>query len=79
VKAAVKSPAGLRPLLKRRESPLSRREDDAPVPRSSNGSHAQRAPRESPVPSQQLPDGAGNTSGSEVGIMTASKKVRHLI
>jgi hypothetical protein len=50
-KAAVKSPAGSRPLLKRRESPLPRREDDSPVPRSSNGSHAQRAPRELPVPS----------------------------
>jgi hypothetical protein len=49
--AAVKSPAGSRPLLKRRESPLPRREDDAPVSRSSNGSHAQWAPRESPVPS----------------------------
>jgi hypothetical protein len=49
--AAVKSPAGLHPLLKRRESPLPRREDDALVSRSSNGSHAQQAPRESPVPS----------------------------
>jgi hypothetical protein len=49
--AAVKSPAGSRPLLKRRESPLPRREDDAPVLRSSNGSHAQWAPHESPVPS----------------------------
>jgi hypothetical protein len=45
--AAVKSPAGSRPLLKRRESPLPRREDDTPMPRSSNGSHAQRTPRES--------------------------------
>jgi hypothetical protein len=49
---AVKSHAGSRPLLKRRESPLPRREDDAPVSRSSNGSHAQRAPHESLVPSQ---------------------------
>jgi hypothetical protein len=49
--AAVKSPAGSRPLLKRRESPLPRREDDAPVSRPSNGSHAQWAPRESLVPS----------------------------
>jgi hypothetical protein len=49
--AAVKSPAGLRPLLKRQESPLPRREDDAPVFRSSNGSRTQRTPRESPVPS----------------------------
>jgi hypothetical protein len=36
--AAVKSPAGSRPLLGQRESPLPRREDDAPVFRSSNGS-----------------------------------------
>jgi hypothetical protein len=47
--AAVKSPAGSRPLLKRRESPLPRREDDTPVSRSSNGSHAQRAPCTRPV------------------------------
>jgi hypothetical protein len=47
--AAVKSPAGSRPLLKRRESPLPRRKDDAPMSLSSNGSHAQRAPHESPV------------------------------
>jgi hypothetical protein len=49
--AVAKSPAGSRPLLKRRESPLPRREDDAPVSRSSNGSYAQRAPCGSPVPS----------------------------
>jgi hypothetical protein len=36
--AAVKSSAGSRPLLGQRESPLPRREDDAPVFRSSNGS-----------------------------------------
>jgi hypothetical protein len=36
--AAVKSPAGSRPLLGQRESPLPRREDDAPVFCSSNGS-----------------------------------------
>jgi hypothetical protein len=35
--AAVKSSAGSRPLLGQRESPLPRREDDAPVFRSSNG------------------------------------------
>jgi hypothetical protein len=48
--AAVKSPAGSRPLLKRQGSPLPRREDDAPVFRSSNGSRT-RPPREPPVPS----------------------------
>jgi hypothetical protein len=37
--AAVKSSAGSRPLLEQWESPLPRREDDAPVFRSSNGSH----------------------------------------
>jgi hypothetical protein len=47
--AAVKSPTSSRPLLKQQESPLPQREDDAPVSRSSNGSHAQRAPRELPV------------------------------
>ena len=36
--AAVKSSAGSRPLLKQQGSPLPRREDDAPVFRSSNGS-----------------------------------------
>jgi hypothetical protein len=36
--AAVKSPAGSRPLLGQREGPLPQREDDAPVFRSSNGS-----------------------------------------
>jgi hypothetical protein len=35
--AAVKSSAGSRPLLGQRESPLPRREDNAPVFRSSNG------------------------------------------
>jgi hypothetical protein len=37
--AAIKSTAGSRPLLEQQESPLPRREDDAPVFRSSNGSH----------------------------------------
>jgi hypothetical protein len=47
--ATVESPAGSRPLLKRRWSSLPWREDDAPVFRSSNGSRT-RPPRESPVP-----------------------------
>jgi hypothetical protein len=38
VEAAVKSSASSRPLLGQRENPLPRREDDAPVFRSSNGS-----------------------------------------
>jgi hypothetical protein len=40
--AAVKSPAGSRPLLGQRESPLPRREDDVPVFRSSNGSRTHK-------------------------------------
>jgi hypothetical protein len=48
--AAVKSPAGSHPLLERQGSPLPRREDDAPVFRSSNDS-CTRPPREPPVPS----------------------------
>jgi hypothetical protein len=38
VEAAVKSPAGSRPLLKQQGNPLPRREDNAPVFYSSNGS-----------------------------------------
>jgi hypothetical protein len=37
--AAVKSSTGSRPLLEQQRSPLPRREDDAPVFRSSNGLH----------------------------------------
>jgi hypothetical protein len=48
--AAVKSPAGSRPLLRRQGSPLPQREDDAPVFHSSNGSRM-RPPREPPVSS----------------------------
>jgi hypothetical protein len=48
--AAVKSPAGSRPLLKQQGSPLPRRGDDAPVFCSSNGTRT-RPPREPPVPS----------------------------
>jgi hypothetical protein len=48
--AAVKSPAGSRPLLKQQGSPLPRREDVTPVFRSSNDTRT-RPPREPPVPS----------------------------
>jgi hypothetical protein len=48
--AEVESPAGPHPLLKQRGSPLPRRKDDAPMFRSSNGSHT-RPPHESPIPS----------------------------
>jgi hypothetical protein len=40
--AAVKSSASSRPLLGQRENPLPRREDDAPVFRSSNGSRTHK-------------------------------------
>jgi hypothetical protein len=50
-KAAVKSSVDSCPLLKQQGSPLPRREDDAPVFCPSNGAHAQRLPREPPVPS----------------------------
>jgi hypothetical protein len=48
--AAVKSSAGSRPLLEQQASPLPRREDDAPVSRSSNGSRTW-PPRKPPVSS----------------------------
>jgi hypothetical protein len=48
--AALKSPAGSRPLLERQGIPLPRREDGAPVFRSSNDS-CTRSSCESPVPS----------------------------
>jgi hypothetical protein len=48
--AAVESPAGPRPLLKQRGSPLPWCKDDAPAFHSSNGSRT-RPPRESLVPS----------------------------
>jgi hypothetical protein len=47
---AVKSPAGSRPLLEQQGILLPRREDDAPVFCSSNGSRT-RSPREPPIPS----------------------------
>jgi hypothetical protein len=50
VEAAVKSPAGSRPLLERQGSPLPRHEDGAPVFRSSNDS-CTRPSRELPVSS----------------------------
>jgi hypothetical protein len=59
--AAVKSPAGSRPLLKRQESPLPRHEDDAPVfrfsnnPRTRNGRPANR-------PSRRINSSAGQAT-----------------
>jgi hypothetical protein len=75
-----------RPLLGQRESPLPRREDGAPVSRSSNDSRTRNGcPGEPLVPTHQPCGGTGGTFGSRSGrrftfaIMTASKKVRHVI
>jgi hypothetical protein len=81
--AAVKSSAGSHPLLGRRESPLPRREDDAPVFRSSNGSRTHNgcpanhsSCRVNSAAGQAAPL-AGESFTS--AIMIASKKVRHVI
>jgi hypothetical protein len=74
----------LRPIRGQHENPLSRREDSAPVFRSSNGSrtHNDRPANRSP---RRINSTAGGASGrgSErrfaFAIMTASKKVRHVI
>jgi hypothetical protein len=69
--AAVKSSAGSRPLLGQRENPLPRREDDAPVFRSSNGSythngcpanHSSRRINSAAVHAAPLAGEAGDTS-----------------
>jgi hypothetical protein len=84
--AAVKSSAGSRPLLGQRENPLPRREDDAPVFRSSNGSRthngcpANHSSRRVNSAAGQATPLAGDTFGRRSGrhftsaIMTASKK-----
>jgi hypothetical protein len=69
--AAVKSSAGSRPLLGQRESPLPRREDDAPVFRSSNDSrthngctvnHSSRRINSAAGQATPLPGEAGDAS-----------------
>jgi hypothetical protein len=59
--AAVKSPAGSRPLLKRQESPLPRHEDDAHVFRSSNGSRTRNG-RPANRPSRRINSSAGQAT-----------------
>jgi hypothetical protein len=79
--AAVKSSASSRPLLGQRESPLPRREDDAPVFRSSNGSrthngcpanHSSRRTNSAAGHAAPLAGEAGDAFTS--AMMTASKK-----
>jgi hypothetical protein len=69
--AAVKSPAGSRPLLKRQESPLPRHEDDAPVLRSSNGSSTCNG-RPTNRPSRRINSSAGQATplAGEAGVVS---------
>jgi hypothetical protein len=59
--AAVKLPAGSRPLLKRQESPLPRHKDDTPMFRSSNGSRT-RNRRPANRPSRRINSLAGQAT-----------------
>ena len=59
--AAVKSPAGSRPLLKRQESPLPRHEDDVPVFCSSNNSSTRNG-RPANRPSRRINSSAGQAT-----------------
>jgi hypothetical protein len=59
--AAVKSPAGSHPLLKRQGSPLPRREDDAPMFRSSNDSSTRNG-RPANRPSRRINSSAGQAT-----------------
>jgi hypothetical protein len=69
--AAVKSPAGSRPLLKRQESPLPRHEDDAPVFRSLNGSRTRNG-RPANRPSRRINFSAGQATplAGEAGLVS---------
>jgi hypothetical protein len=70
-KAAVKSLAGSRPLLKRQESPLPWHEDDAPVFRSSNNSST-RNDRPANRPSHRINSSAGQATplAGEAGVVS---------
>jgi hypothetical protein len=75
-----------RPIQGQRGSPLPRREDGAPVIRSSNGSRtrngrpANRSPRRINSAAGQAAPQAGEASERfDFAIMSASKKVRHVI
>jgi hypothetical protein len=65
-KAAVKLPAGSRPLQRQQASPLPRHEDDAPVFRSSNGSHNDR-PANHPSCRINFAAGQATTLAGEAG------------
>jgi hypothetical protein len=69
--AAVKSPAGSRPLLKQQESPLPRSEDDAPVFRSSNDSRTRNG-RPANHPSRRINSLAGQATSltGEAGVVS---------
>jgi hypothetical protein len=69
--AAVKSPAGSRPLLKRQENPLPRHEDDTPVLRSSNDSSTRNG-RPANRPSRHINSSAGQATplAGEAGIVS---------
>jgi hypothetical protein len=82
--AAVKSSTGSRPLLEQQGSPLPRREDDAPVFRPSNGSR-NGCPTNHPSRRINFVAGQATPLVGEAGerftsaMMTASKKVRHIV
>jgi hypothetical protein len=69
--AAVESPAGPRPLLKQRESPLPRHLDDAPMFRSSNDSSTRNG-RPANRPSRRINSSAGQATplADEAGVVS---------
>jgi hypothetical protein len=76
----------LRPVRGQRENPLSRREDDAPVfrssngPRTRNGHPANHSPRRiNSAAGQAAPSGRRSERRFAFAIMTASKKVRRVV
>jgi hypothetical protein len=84
--AAVTSSARLTSHPGQRENPLSRREDDAPVFRSSNGSRtrngrpANRTPRRiNSAAGKAAPLAGGSERRFAFAIMTTSKKVRRVV
>ena len=69
--AAVKSPAGSRPLLKRQESPLPQHKDDAPVFCSSNDSRTRNG-RPANRPSRRINSSVGQATplAGEAGVVS---------
>jgi hypothetical protein len=75
-----------RPIRGQQENPLSRREDNTPVIRSSNGSRTRNGrPANHSPRSIKLRGGTGGASGRRSGrrfafaVITAPKKVRHVV